>query len=206
MSFKAVSCLGTCFFSVGISPQGVGEEQIPDGESQRLESQQGMGLLRFLIHLNEKRHQFLLPLLLLSQFQPGEGRRVPERGNVRLFHRRSGTEQQRMQQDAEKIAFPVFIGKAVVELSAANHEAFAGLKRQNFPVDVVLHLPREHHDKFQVLMPVADEGVIGVVGEQASADVGRKSGEVVVDLLGVVRPQNGGILINGLLFSEHFFS
>ena len=167
MSFKAVSCLGTCFF-LSYSPQGVGEEQIPDGESQRLESQQGMGLLRFLIHLNEKRHQFLLPCLLLLQFQPGEGRRVPERGMYACST--AGVEQNSSgcSRTQRKSHSRCSSEKAVVELAAADHEALAGLKRQNFPVDVVLHLPGEHHDKFQVLMPVADEGVIGVVGEQAS--------------------------------------
>ena len=76
-----------------------------------------------------------------------------------------------MQQDAEKIAFPVFIGKAVVELAAADHEALAGLKRQNFPVDVVLHFSGEDDDEFQILMPVAGEGITGIAGERTFSDI-----------------------------------
>ena len=90
-----------------------------------------------------------------AQRTGGKSRVCQKGGHEILLHGGCGAQEHRMEQDAEKFAFPPVFGKAVVELTGIDEEPLPRMDRGHLAVDIVIHLPGEHSDELHIIVPVA---------------------------------------------------
>ena len=74
------------------------------------------------------------------------------------------------EQDTEKNTFCVSVRKAKMELAGIHEDPLILMERKNISVDVVLHLSGKNQDQFNIVVPVADTGIIWVTGKQIVMD------------------------------------
>ena len=78
-----------------------------------------------------------------------------------------------MDDNTEKVAFSLSSGKTEVHLFCINCKGLLFFQSQALSVDAVLHLAGKARDHFDVLVPMIENSIIGVSGEEAAPDGGR---------------------------------